>query len=86
MKILDEVQRVLYGLNQGQLVQTLDLPADISEAAQAADYDIQAYSFRAAPEQMRKPRVVRVGLIQNSIKEPTTAPFDIQRQVLCNPS
>jgi len=43
---------------------------------------LQAYKFSAAPEQLRAPRVVRVGLIQNSICAPTTAPFAEQRSAI----
>lgn len=42
---------------------------------------LQAYRFDAAPEQLRPPRIVRIGLVQNSIKAPTTAPYAEQRQV-----
>lgn len=40
----------------------------------------QAFSFQAEKELMREARVVRVGLIQNSIAVPTTAGFDEQRK------
>mgnify|MGYP001810220127 CR=1 FL=1 len=46
-----------------------------------APHPLQGYRFEAAPEQLRAPRVVRVGLVQNSIQAPTTAPFMQQRQV-----
>lgn len=41
----------------------------------------QAYTFEAAAEQLRPPRVVRIGLIQHGMVAPTTAPFEEQRQV-----
>ena len=41
----------------------------------------QAYRFDAAPEQLRPPRIVRIGLVQNGIKAPTTAPYAEQREV-----
>jgi hypothetical protein len=50
-------------------------------AAENGQYDMQAYAFSAAPEQLRAPRVVRVGLVQNSIVLPTTAPYVDQAQV-----
>lgn len=40
---------------------------------------LQAYCFHADKEQLRESRIVRVGLIQNSIASPTTAPFLDQR-------
>ncbi|KAG9133393.1 hypothetical protein Leryth_024110 [Lithospermum erythrorhizon] len=41
-----------------------------------------AYSFRADREPIREPRMVRVGLIQNSISLPTTASFLDQRKAI----
>lgn len=78
---LAQVQGVLYGLNMGKPVEALPLDPDAVAAADAGGYDLQAYRFHAAPEQLRPPRVVRVGLVQNSIKAPTSAPYVEQRQV-----
>ncbi|DBB06655.1 hypothetical protein WJX77_003362 [Trebouxia sp. C0004] len=79
---LVEVKRVLYGANRGAPVQKLTLHQDVTAAAAAADFDVQAYKFRARQEQNRKPRHVKIGLIQNSIKAPTTAPYAEQTQAL----
>ena len=78
---LVEVKRVLYGANRGAPVQKLSLHQDVTAAAAAADFDVQGYKFRARQEQNRKPRHVKIGLIQNSIKAPTTAPYAEQTQV-----
>ncbi|XP_075093085.1 beta-ureidopropionase isoform X2 [Nicotiana tabacum] len=43
---------------------------------------MQAFSFSADRESLRGPRIVRVGLIQNSISLPTTAPFLDQRRAI----
>ena len=72
---------VLYGLNMGRPVAALPLPPEALAAASASGYDLQAYRFAAAPEQLRLPRVVRIGLVQHSIKLPTSAPFLDQRAV-----
>jgi len=45
----------------------------------------QAYSFTAAPEQLRQSREVKVGLVQNAIVAPTTAPFAEQSRVRRSP-
>ncbi|PRW56067.1 beta-ureidopropionase [Chlorella sorokiniana] len=79
---LAQVQGVLYGLNCGKPVAAVPLSAELSSAAAAGGYDLQAYRFDAAPEQLRPPRIVRIGLVQNSIKVPTTAPFLEQRQAI----
>ena len=36
------------------------------------------------PEQMREPRIVRIGLIQNTIVKPTTAPLKEQYKAICD--
>ncbi|PSC72774.1 beta-ureidopropionase [Micractinium conductrix] len=79
---LAHVRRVMNGWNLGAPVATLPLAAPATEAAQRGDVDLQGYRFEAAPEQLRAPRVVRVGLVQNSIQAPTTAPFMQQRQAV----
>lgn len=43
---------------------------------------MQAFCFRADKEALRKPQIVRVGLIQNCIALPTTAPFNEQKNAI----
>ncbi|KAJ0568763.1 putative beta-ureidopropionase [Helianthus annuus] len=43
---------------------------------------LQAFKFNADKELLREPRIVRVGLIQNSIALPTTAPFLDQKKAI----
>ena len=52
----------------------LDLPACAVDAASERDFELQGHVFEAAQEQLRPPRPVRVGLIQNRIVLPTDAP------------
>ncbi|XP_070573348.1 beta-ureidopropionase-like [Ptychodera flava] len=75
---LQHVQRILYGNMPGKL----DLPAEAIEMAKEKKFEIQGYRITAAAEQLRKPRIVRVGLIQNKIVLPTTAPVADQRDAL----
>jgi hypothetical protein len=77
------VQRVLFGFNQGAPVAPLQLPKAATAAASSAarPFDLKAFAFAAAREELRPPRVVRIGLIQNAAVAPTTAPFEEQRQV-----
>lgn len=42
----------------------------------------QAYKFVAAAEQLRAPRIVRVGVIQNATVLPTDAPYAEQRDAI----
>lgn len=50
-------------------------------AAAARPFDFRGYAFAAAPEELRPPRMVRIGLVQNAVVAQTTAPFAEQRQV-----
>ncbi|KAK9827961.1 hypothetical protein WJX81_001495 [Elliptochloris bilobata] len=75
-----EVQRVLQGLNQGAPVEELAHTPWPNNMPQ--DLNIQKYAFRAAPEQLRPRRSVRIGLVQNAIVAPTTAPFAEQSKAL----
>lgn len=43
---------------------------------------LQAFRFSADKEFLRQPRVVRVGLIQNSIAVPTTCHFADQKKAI----
>ena len=76
---LQEVKRILYGENMGGSVQSLALP-DVQPSKDDDILDIQGYKFLAKSEQLRSPRRVKIGLVQHSIKAPTTAPYEEQRQ------
>eukprot|EP00271_Cylindrocystis_brebissonii_P000133 TRINITY_DN1018_c0_g1_i1.p1 TRINITY_DN1018_c0_g1~~TRINITY_DN1018_c0_g1_i1.p1 ORF type:complete len:348 (+),score=32.68 TRINITY_DN1018_c0_g1_i1:73-1116(+) len=79
---LEEVLRVLYGHNGLSLPSSLSLPDTVVSEAAKNDFDLQAYGFTAAREQLRHPRIVRVGIIQNAVVLPTTAPYRAQRQAI----
>jgi hypothetical protein len=78
---LEHVQRVLYGQNMGAPVAEGSLDASLQARAKDLDFDLKAYCFKAAPEQLRPPRPVKIGLIQNKIVLPTTYPYAQQAQV-----
>ncbi|XP_037679389.1 beta-ureidopropionase [Choloepus didactylus] len=67
---LREVKRILYGKE----TRKLELPSRALEAASEGDFELQGHIFEAAKEQLRPPRVVRVGLVQNRIPLPAGAP------------
>ncbi|XP_052418523.1 beta-ureidopropionase [Carassius gibelio] len=67
---LREVRRLLFG----KQLKDLNLPQSAKDAAEEQDFDLKGYVFEASPEQLRPPRTVRVGLIQNKIVLPTDAP------------
>ncbi|XP_070618478.1 beta-ureidopropionase [Erythrolamprus reginae] len=67
---LAEAKRLLFG----EPVRPLELPKEALSAAAERDFELQGHKFEAAPEQLRPPRLVRVGLIQNKIPLATDAP------------
>eukprot|EP00243_Klebsormidium_subtile_P003138 TRINITY_DN16303_c0_g1_i1.p1 TRINITY_DN16303_c0_g1~~TRINITY_DN16303_c0_g1_i1.p1 ORF type:complete len:429 (+),score=69.02 TRINITY_DN16303_c0_g1_i1:49-1287(+) len=81
---LEEALRVLHGSKGGNPVSELPLSEEVLSSADKQDFDIQAYQFSAAAEQLRAPRIVRVGVVQNAIVLPTTAPYAKQRQAIFN--
>ncbi len=66
-----EAMRILYG----DVPEALPIPDVVKKRAQKHDFDVDAYKFEAAPEQRRKPRVTRAGVIQTQIIAPTDAPI-----------
>ncbi|XP_057976188.1 beta-ureidopropionase [Malania oleifera] len=81
-QVFEEVSRLLLGLNCGRTVESIALPASAKALSSKHDFDLQAFHFRADKEVLREPRIVRVGLIQNSIAVPTTAPFLDQKRAI----
>ncbi|KAM4708353.1 beta-ureidopropionase [Discoglossus pictus] len=75
---LQEVRRLLYGKE----IKSLPLPSNAVQAASQGGFELQGYVFEAAEEQLRRPRIVRVGLIQNKIQLPTSDPVKDQVSAL----
>ena len=73
-----EAMRILYG----NLPETIAIPDAVQNLASHKDFEIAAYKFTAAKEQRRKPRIVRIAVIQNQIIEPTDAPIEDQFQAI----
>ncbi|KAL7983191.1 hypothetical protein Chor_000053 [Crotalus horridus] len=67
---LAEAKRLLLG----EPLRPLDLPKEALSAAAERDFELQGHRFEAAPEQLRQPCLVRVGLVQNKIPLATDAP------------
>nr|XP_048307458.1 beta-ureidopropionase isoform X2 [Myodes glareolus] len=61
---------------------TLDLPRKALETASERNFELKGYAFGAAKEQQRCPQIVRVGLVQNRIPLPTSAPVAEQVSAL----
>lgn len=75
---LGEVKRILYG----KQTRNLDLPRKALETASERNFELKGYAFGAAKEQQRCPQIVRVGLVQNRIPLPTSAPVAEQVSAL----
>uniref|UniRef100_A0A8C6WYT7 Beta-ureidopropionase n=1 Tax=Neogobius melanostomus TaxID=47308 RepID=A0A8C6WYT7_9GOBI len=67
---LAEVKRILFGKE----TQKLDLPSCAVESASEREFELKGFRFEASPEQLRAPRVIRVGLVQHHTVLPTDAP------------
>ena len=77
----NSVKQILYGLNQGKVVEPIAVPAEAKKLADKGNFDIAIHKFGAADD-VRKPRVVRFGVTQNKIYAPTDAPIEEQYQAL----
>ncbi|KAN0003208.1 hypothetical protein ACTFIZ_009372 [Dictyostelium cf. discoideum] len=75
---LSEVKRILYGYNRGHHVKSLPICHEALDLANKNNFEIVASKVEAESEQLRKPRIVRLGIIQNSIGAETTAPIQDQ--------
>ncbi|PIE17059.1 MAG: hypothetical protein CSA66_06890 [Proteobacteria bacterium] len=74
-----EAFRILYG----NLPQQLPIPPAAAALAEKHDFAVAAYRFASTPEQRRAPRLVRLGVAQMQIVEPTDAPIATQFAALC---
>lgn len=72
----------MYGFNQGKPVGNLQLDPSSVAKSQSLDFDLKACQFLAAPEQLRAPRLVKIGVIQNKIVAPTSALYAEQVQAI----
>ena len=59
----------------------LEFSREIIEEANIKKVELAGYKISASPEQLRKPRIVRIGAVQNKIVLSTTAP--VVEQVNC---
>ena len=65
-----KIRQLLYG----KAVEDISIPPQVAEHAKETTFEVKAFKFSAAREQLRAPRIVRIGLIQHSISASTTAP------------
>jgi len=82
-KLPEEDQAEAFRILYGTLPEELPIPPAASALAEEHDFEVAAYRFPSTPEQRRPPRVVRIGVIQTQIVEPTDAPVQRQFDALC---
>ncbi|XP_041456699.1 beta-ureidopropionase-like [Lytechinus variegatus] len=75
---LQTVNRILYGAS----CRVLALPAECGALGENGNFEVKGYQIGAGQEQLRSPRLVRIGLIQNKIVLPTTAPVKEQKDAI----
>lgn len=80
-KELLEYNRIHYGRCDHN---EIEIKRNTAELAAKNDFEIAAYDFPTKKEQIRSPRIVRVGVIQNSIAVSTDKPLADQRQGIFN--
>ncbi|KAL0870546.1 hypothetical protein ABMA27_005516 [Loxostege sticticalis] len=80
-KELLEYNRIHYGRCDHN---EIEIKRNTAELATKNDFEIAAYDFPTKKEQIRSPRIVRVGVIQNSIAVSTDKPIADQRQGIFN--
>ncbi|XP_039290721.1 beta-ureidopropionase isoform X2 [Nilaparvata lugens] len=78
---LKEVKRVLFG-NSTSAASSEYISQETKEIASKNGFEVKNWTFSAKPEELRLPRIVRVGLIQNSICLPTTESVEKQRNAI----
>lgn len=74
---LSEVKRILYGRSDDN---ALDVNEASKHVAEKYNFEIKSYNFTAAKEDLRNPRIVKIGAVQNSIVAPTTDSIQNQRK------
>ncbi|XP_071945369.1 beta-ureidopropionase-like [Antedon mediterranea] len=73
-EIREKVLTILYG----KKARVLELPEEALQASKEKDFELRGYGIDAKKEQMRSPRVVRIGAVQNKLLLPTDAPVSEQ--------
>lgn len=57
----------------------LEICETAKKIASENNFEVKSFGFDALAEDLRKPRVVKIGAVQNSIVAETTAPIGVQR-------
>lgn len=74
----------IYSLIFKFCLRNLEIPEEAKKIAVEKNLELKGYIFEAEKEDLRAPQIVRVGIVQNAIVEPTTAPISQQREAIHN--
>lgn len=76
---LKDFRRIYYGREDNC---ELELMSKTLEQGKCNNFEVLGFRFGACKEEVRKPRIVKVGLIQHSIVLPTDSPIPKQREAI----
>jgi beta-ureidopropionase len=74
---LKDLKTHIYGRSNDN---ELPITAKAKKIATENTFEIKSYKFEAIKEDLRNPRIVRIGAVQTSLGAPTTDPVGVQRQ------
>lgn len=74
----EKVRQVLYG--NPTIVQKV--PASVESLAQSYNFEVKAYTIPCPEEQIRNPRIFKIGLFQNEIPIPATSKIHAMRNAM----
>jgi beta-ureidopropionase len=77
-----EKQTVMKRLLFGNPTQQLDVPEAAAKLAASGNFEVRLWKTACPAMQTRPARLVRIGVIQNAVVEPTTAPIEKQYRAI----
>lgn len=75
---LKEVKRILYGRE----LPTIQIPEKAEKLSQQHNFEVKGFQISAAKEELTPPRIVRIGVVQNSIAADPSESIACQRAAL----
>lgn len=75
---LKQFNRIYYGQEYCEF----ELKDSILDLSRQGNFELAAFKFSAVKEEVRNPRLVKVGLIQHSIVQPTDSPIKEQKEAI----
>lgn len=82
-KLSPEDQTHMKRLLFGAPVEDVAVPAEVSKQADTGNFEVKMFRTKCASLQMTPSRPVKIGVIQNAVVLPTTAPLKDQYEAIC---